>query len=171
MSESFDLDDVQHFTAGAVGEPGARTFYLQTAAGGPLVTLKCEKQQVAALAEHLTGVVADLPPAERPPASLELLEPVTPDWVLGMMSVAYDDTTDRIVMLAEEALDPSTVDPDLPEPSPATLRVALTRGQVLAFIDHAAGLIEAGRPPCPLCGHPMGVDHICPRANGHAPPR
>ena len=45
----FDLNPVTHITAGAVGEPGQRTFYIQARQGDRLVTLLCEKQQVAAL--------------------------------------------------------------------------------------------------------------------------
>ena len=43
-SPSFELESPDHFTAGAVGEPGERVFYLQAReAGGGLVTLKSEK--------------------------------------------------------------------------------------------------------------------------------
>ena len=32
-------------------------------------------------------------------------------------------------------------------------------------------LVEAGRPPCPLCGGPLDPrGHDCPRTNGHRPP-
>ena len=46
VSASFELDAPDHFTAGAVGPPGQRVFYLQAREGGTLVTLKCEKEQV-----------------------------------------------------------------------------------------------------------------------------
>ena len=58
-----------------------------------------------------------------------------------------------------------------PAPEAATLRVRLTRGQVAAYVRHADELVAGGRPPCPLCGHPMGTDHHCPKTNGHGPPR
>jgi len=48
--ELYDLNPVTHITADAVGEPGQRTFYIQARQGSRLVTLVCEKQQVAALA-------------------------------------------------------------------------------------------------------------------------
>ena len=71
-------------------------------------------------------------------------------------------------------------DPDQPrrptghrssDPTRSSLRVRLARAQVVGFIAHAAELVEAGRPPCPLCGNPRGEDHACPRTNGHGPPR
>ena len=39
----FDLPDVDRFTAGTVGPPGRRVFYLQAVAGGELVTRALEK--------------------------------------------------------------------------------------------------------------------------------
>ena len=51
------------------------------------------------------------------------------------------------------------------------LRIALTREQAAAFAIHATRLVEAGRPPCPLCGLPLDPSgHACPRTNGHRPP-
>ena len=50
MSDSFELSDVSVFSAGAVGLPGERTFYLQATSPAGAVWFKCEKQQVAALA-------------------------------------------------------------------------------------------------------------------------
>ena len=61
MSESFLLDGPEHFTAGAVCVPGQRVFYLQAREGQALVTLKCEKEHVAALGEYLAGLIAKLP--------------------------------------------------------------------------------------------------------------
>ena len=51
MSQSFDFDAPDHFTAGAVGQPGQRVFYLQARQARELVSLKSEKEQVRALAE------------------------------------------------------------------------------------------------------------------------
>ena len=49
-----------------------------------------------------------------------------------------------------------------------SLRVALTRGQVQAYVERAVSLVSAGRPPCPLCGRPIDPDgHMCIKTNGH----
>lgn len=172
MAESHDFEAVDRFTAGTLGEPGARTFLFQAQAGGTTITIKCEKQQVAALAEYLQGVLADLPAVEggaETAVDLALAPPYEPDWAAGTLSVAYDDVADRIVILVEEAgeLD----EDDLLDDDRASLRVRLTRAQVTALVDHAVELVEGGRPPCPVCGHPKGPDHACPRTNGHGPPR
>ncbi|MBX3287648.1 MAG: DUF3090 family protein, partial [Actinobacteria bacterium] len=60
MSESWEFDQPGRFTAGAIGDPGRRVFYFQVFAEGAEVAVKCEKQQVVALAEHLVNLLADL---------------------------------------------------------------------------------------------------------------
>lgn len=172
MAESHDFEAVDRFTAGTLGEPGARTFLFQARSGSVQVTIKCEKQQVAALAEYLQGVLADLPAVEggeEAAVDLALAPPYDPDWVAGTLSVAYDDVADRIVILVEEVGRPE--EDDLLDDDRASLRVRLTRAQVTALVEHAVELVEGGRPPCPVCGHPKGPDHACPRTNGHGPPR
>lgn len=61
---SFEIDAPDHFTAGAVGPPGQRVFYLQSREAGRVLTLKVEKEHVRALAEYLAGLLARL---KRPP--------------------------------------------------------------------------------------------------------
>lgn len=172
MPDSHDFESVDLFTVGTVGEPGRRTFLIQAVSGPSHVTIKCEKQQVAALSEYLQGVLADLPTvASDAPVLLDLVPPTEPEWVAGTLSVAYDDVSDRIVILVEEIgdIDDDEEDPLVEERS--SLRVRLTRPQVTALVDHTVELVEAGRPPCEICGHPKGPDHACPRTNGHGPPR
>ena len=53
MGVFFEFDDVDAFTVGTVGRPGERTFFLQARGNGQRVTLKCEKQQAAAIAQYL----------------------------------------------------------------------------------------------------------------------
>jgi hypothetical protein len=60
MSDSFELDAPDHFTAGAIGPPGERVFYLQARQGGALVTLKCEKEHVRALGRYLGSTLSKL---------------------------------------------------------------------------------------------------------------
>ena len=77
MSVFYEFDEVSAFTVGTVGRPGERTFLLQARSDGQRVTVKCEKQQTAAIVQYLRRVLADLPPAEDRPMSgtLELREP------------------------------------------------------------------------------------------------
>ena len=160
---TFDLREPDRFTAGAVGEPGARVFFLQAVEGTQVVSLRLEKQQVGALGLYLQGVLNDLPvvPETERPAAMDLVEPVVAEWVVGTLGVAYDTESDRIVLQADELVDEDEEDGSL-------ARFHLTRAQVVAFCELAETLVAAGRPPCPICGQPMDPDgHVCPRSNGH----
>lgn len=162
-SDSYLFDDPRLFTVGAVGEPGSRVFFLQAHEEGTTVSVKCEKQQAEALAEHLEGVLADLPavdPAEPPPL-IEPLPPLSLEWVAGTMSIGWNPAAARVVLDVEEL-----VDPEEPEEDPAHLRLQLTPSQVAAYVEQARSLAEAGRPTCRLCGQPIDpVGHACPKLN------
>ncbi len=162
MSSSFDFSDVDRFCVGAVGEPGSRVFFLQVAAEDAVVSLKLEKQQVAALAEYLARILDDLGPVGDPPAGQDGIdEPVVAEWAVGAIGVALDEAEGHIVLMAEQIEDPDTPDDDS-----ATLRVELSRVQVRSFIDQARELVARGRPLCQLCGGPKDPDgHVCPRLN------
>jgi uncharacterized repeat protein (TIGR03847 family) len=172
MSERFDLPDVDRFTAGAVGPPGARVFYLQAVAGTTVVTLRLEKAQVAAMAQYLSEMLVDLPTPspDELPGDLELVEPVTPEWVVGQLGVVFDDRRDRLLIRAEEVGEVDEEGEPVPDPDAGMARFALTRGQVASFVVRAATLVAAGRPPCPLCGRPLDPEgHVCIKTNGHRP--
>jgi uncharacterized repeat protein (TIGR03847 family) len=163
MNENFDLRDVDHLTTGTIGDPGERTFYLQARGDGRLVTLKLEKTQVAALVRYLGTLLADLPPPDDLPPSLDLLQPVEPEWVVGSLGVSYDEDDDRFVLLAEELVEEGE--------EGAAARITATRDQIAALVLHGAEVVEAGRPPCPLCGEPLDAEgHVCVRLNGHKRP-
>ncbi|HEX5397277.1 MAG TPA: DUF3090 family protein, partial [Candidatus Limnocylindria bacterium] len=49
----FIFDEPDRFVAGTIGEPGARSFYLQARKGGAVVSVSLEKTQVAVLADRL----------------------------------------------------------------------------------------------------------------------
>jgi uncharacterized repeat protein (TIGR03847 family) len=158
-----DLGDVARFTVGAEGPVGRRVFLLQCRSGDTLVTLKAEKQQVSVLADYLGRLLADLDRPGPLPEELELEEPTEPHWVIGTLGVSYDETQDRIVLVAEELV--------AEDEEGDMARFTVTREQAAAFAIRATSLVEAGRPPCPLCGGPLDPSgHQCPRTNGHRPP-
>jgi uncharacterized repeat protein (TIGR03847 family) len=169
VSASFELSDVGRATVGTVGVPGQRTFYLQAREGDRLVSLKLEKQQVAALAQLLGELLSDLPAAGPLPGDLELEEPVLAEWAVGAMQLAYDGSIDRIVLMAEEVAVASAEGEETPDG--AIGRLALSRAQAAAIAGRAEELVSSGRAPCPLCGFPLDpAGHSCPRTNGHGPP-
>lgn len=170
MSSSFEFEEIDHLTTGAVGPPGHRVFYLQVGAGGDVVSLRLEKTQVAGLARYLSALLADLPPADELPGSMELVEPVVAEWVVGTLGVSYDEVADRILLVAEELVPDDDIE-DLSDSSDgAVARIRATRQQVAALASRGADVVEAGRPNCPLCGQPVDPEgHVCPRLNGHRP--
>ena len=148
------------FGAGTVGPPGQRAFFVQVRADDLVVSLRCEKQQVAALAEYLDGLLGDLAPAPYGAAvsDADLVEPIEPAWVIGPIGVAYDDSADRIVVVFEELVEEGE--------EGASVRLRLTRAQVAAFVTRGRDLVSAGRPACRLCGLPIDPEgHVCPRMN------
>jgi uncharacterized repeat protein (TIGR03847 family) len=169
---SFDLSSPDVFTAGTVGPPGQRVFYLQARDDNLVITVRCEKQQVAALADYFDGLLDDLEPSpyEVATADLELVEPIVPIWTVGPIGVAYDDPDDKIVVVLEELVleeeDAEPEEPDLEAEAGASVKVRLTRAQVSGFVGRARELVSSGRPPCRFCGLPVDpAGHPCPRMN------
>jgi uncharacterized repeat protein (TIGR03847 family) len=163
MSASFEFVAPDHFTAGAVGPPGQRIFYLQSREKGTLVTLKSEKEQVRALAQYLSGLLEKLPAVgERMPRDLSLIEPVNEAWIVASIAVGYDEARDRILVVANELLEEEGGG------DPASARVLITRAQAAAFVKQVEALMKAGREICPWCSQPKDPGgHTCPRSNGH----
>ncbi|WDZ82575.1 DUF3090 domain-containing protein [Micromonospora cathayae] len=179
----------ERFVAGTVGPPGERTFFLQARGGGRVVSVALEKVQVSLLAEKLEELLTEaqrrfgveLP--ELPPAGAAdndpLDTPVDEEFRVGTLGLAFDVDTTTVVIEAiaageaetEVELDDDDDDDDeVPEPDDDLdrLRVRLTPQETRRFIERARRVVNAGRPPCPLCGQPLDpAGHLCPRHNGY----
>jgi len=167
MSVFHEFDDVDAFTVGTVGRPGARTFYLQIRAGGDRLSVKCEKQQAAAIAQYLQKVLADLPPPEDRPirGAMEMTAPEQVSFALGPIGLGFDRAADRVLVQLEELGDVNEAGEPIDDDR-GHIRVHITRSQAAAFVGHAENVIESGRPDCVWCGSPMDPDgHYCPRMN------
>jgi uncharacterized repeat protein (TIGR03847 family) len=166
----YDFDEVDAFTVAAPGEPGRRTFLLQVRRGGTRLTIKCEKQQAAAIADYLRKVLDDAPaPTDRPvDGVMELVEPTDPLFVLGPVGLGYDREHDRVVIQLEEVI-PVDEDGEVvaeEDDDRGTVRLFLTRSQAAAFCEQADRVVAAGRPNCIFCGQPIDPQgHRCPRMN------
>jgi uncharacterized repeat protein (TIGR03847 family) len=176
VSVFYEFDEVDSFSAAAIGEPGSRVFYLHARAGTQRVTVKCEKQQVTAISQYLRRVLSDLPPPEdRPlPGAVELGDQsdlADQAFVLGPIGLGYDRGNDRVLVQLEELLaadaDADDEEEDVePPPDRGHIRLYVTRSQAAAFCDHADEVVAAGRPLCMWCGFPIDPDgHPCPRMN------
>jgi len=191
MRRIFSFDSPDRFICGAVGQPGQRTFYLQAAKGGRVVSVALEKAQVAILAERLAtlllalrqgGVAIGEETASREP---QLAEPIVEEFRVGTLTLGWDTDRERIVIEAREVTDedeeedaaeegeqeaeeePVLMASDLTE-GPDLVRVQLAPDAALAFASGAIAVVQAGRPPCPQCGAPLDpTGHFCPRRNGY----
>lgn len=153
-----DLGAVSLFVAGAIGEPGDRTFLLQFEQDDERSSYLLEKGQVEALAEQsrellatvgLEGAGGEIPPAE----------PWFPDELVfrvGGMQLTYTESTGEFTLLlaptdeAEEAVS-----------------YTLTPAQLDAAARDGLEAVSAGRPRCPRCGLAMDrLGHHCPATNG-----
>src|SRR6516225_8204699 len=110
-------DPPDRFVAGAVGQPGERIFYLQATSNGRVTSVVLEKFQVSLLAERIdelldevlrrtggsTAIPAAAPAALRDDGPLDL--PLTEDFRVGAIALAWDSDGDRVVIEAQEESD------------------------------------------------------------------
>jgi uncharacterized repeat protein (TIGR03847 family) len=150
-----DFNPVSRITIGTVGPPGQRIFLLQASQGTSTIEL-------------LEGLNEKYPrPHSRldEPLSSDLMlrEPLEPSFVIGQIGLGYDQHQDLVVLVVQEI--------QLEEEEAQELdavRFWATRGQMKALSEHTLGVVEQGRPICPLCHSPMDPEgHFCPRSNGH----
>jgi uncharacterized repeat protein (TIGR03847 family) len=168
----FDLNPVDRITAGAVGPPGKRVFYLQARKGDELVTLIVEKQQVQALAIGVEQLLGDLQQrfpllaeaaGEGHSSAMELEQPLDPAFRVGQLGVGYDEANDLLVVVAREIQEEGE---DIEAAN--TARFWGSRAQIRAACRWGLEVAGKGRPICGNCGEPIDPEgHFCPKRNGH----
>lgn len=159
-SQSFDFDRVQRVTAGTIGPPGKRSFYLQLRQGSQIISLGMEKQQLQVLADRLQELLAATGTGREPALDMALEEPLNEAWRIGTMTLAYDEQAQVFDISLAELVEEGQ--------EAATGHFQATLAQMRALAQHALGVIAAGRPACPMCGGPQDHDGgVCPRLNGH----
>lgn len=187
----FFYDAPDRFVAGTVGLPGRRSFYLQATAAGRTTSVALEKTQVAALAERMDELLDEVVrrsggnapvPAVAPTEisdTAPLESPVEEEFRVGTMALAWDGDEERMIVEAQALVElEADSDEDLAEAEerllqddengPPMLRVRLTGTMARAFAKRALDVVNAGRPPCPLCSLPLDPEgHVCPRQNGY----
>jgi uncharacterized repeat protein (TIGR03847 family) len=186
----YNFEKPDRFVAGAVGQPGNRTFFLQAREGDRIVSVVLEKVQVNVLAEHLAQLLAearargtDLPdePAPGDIDTAPLEDPAHIVFRVGTMTIVWDGEDESVVVEARAIADEDEIDDDEPEAEAVEdaavddnidddsdmIRVHLEPLKALAFAHRALEVVASGRPPCPFCGQPLNPEgHICARRNG-----
>jgi uncharacterized repeat protein (TIGR03847 family) len=205
----YTFDPPDRFVAGAVGQPGQRTFFLQAVKGGQVVSVALEKAQVAVLAERLATLLLALRQRgveigeERFAPTPALAEPIVEEFRVGTLTLGWDSDTERVVIEAREMGEDDEIDDEDEDDEGAqavqaevdlsdadqlraaiariaegdateasteldVVRVQLEPNAALEFASGALAVVQAGRPPCPLCGEPLEpTGHFCTRRNGY----
>jgi len=192
----YSFDDPDRFIAGAIGQPGSRTFFLQARQGERITSVVLEKVQVAVLAERLAHLLAEVrsrganvpeQPTEEDIDRAPLDEPLQESFRVGTMAITWDGEDETIVIEARELLEDEEAgeseeaeaeaeaeaededeDEEAEDEEADRIRVTLSPRRVLAFAARALEVVAAGRPPCPFCGQPLNPEgHLCVRRNGY----
>lgn len=187
----FLYDHPERFVAGTVGLPGRRSFFLQASAGSRVTSVALEKTQVAALAERMDELLDEVVRRSGGSASVPAVAPsditdtapldtpIEEEFRVGTMALAWDGEEQLMIVEAQALVElDADTDEDLAEAEerllqdeengPPMLRVRLTGAQARAFAKRALDIVNAGRPPCPLCSLPLDPEgHVCPRQNGY----
>lgn len=108
---TLEFHNVQRITAGAIGKPGQRVFYLQVREGRRRLALIAEKEQVRALADALDTMLEEL--AEQNPllassddlliSDMSLEEPLEAEYRVAQMGLGYDAERDMVVLVVQGA--------------------------------------------------------------------
>lgn len=148
-----ELDPVTHITAGALGKPGQRTFFIQAEKGLERVTLVCEKEQVQALADAVDEMVMNLEQEfglarhedlKVDEDAMQVKEPAEPLFRVGAMGLGYDANRDKILLVAQEAVGEEDEDE---EREPREARFFATRAQMQVVSQYAREIVGRGRNP------------------------
>jgi uncharacterized repeat protein (TIGR03847 family) len=146
----YEFDPVTHITAGALGEPGHRTFYIQAERGLDRLTLLCEKEQVLALAEAIDEMLNNLEKEFNlgrqdevtfDEVEMTIKEPVEPVFRVGSMGLGYDAERDRILLVAQELLAEEEAR------DPLEVRLFADREKMQLLGAYARTVVEKGRSP------------------------
>src|SRR3954453_16324154 len=141
-----EFDPPERFGAGTVGEPGARTFFLQARSGPRVVSVALEKQQVAVLAERIDELLDEvmastgndtLIPAVAP-VGLEdaepLEQPIDEQFRAGTMTLSWDPALARVVIEVFPLTDAGEEEPQEDVEPDEVFLVRLEAGPARAFV-------------------------------------
>ncbi len=153
-----DYGPVTGFIAGAIGEPGERTFLLQFLTDSGTRTFVLEKGQVAALGEQGLALLSQIgfagAGAAEPVPDLSI--PQETEFRVGEIQLGYAEATGLITMVLGSIDDPDE-----------QVAFAMTPAMMDAAIREGLEVVRAGRPRCPRCGLAVAPDgHHCPKDNG-----
>lgn len=165
-----EFNPVSRISVGAIGRPGERVFYLQASLQDRAISLRLEKEQVAALAKGIDAIIEELQQREVwtgstheevSEADLEIDEYLEPTMLVAQIGLAFDQNASMMVLVVQGL----SMDE---EASETMARLWASPTQMSALSKHAKEVVSKGRPTCSLCQRPIDPEgHFCPRRNGH----
>jgi uncharacterized repeat protein (TIGR03847 family) len=162
-----DLGLVDAVDAQAIGAPGQRTFRVRARAGQNRASLWLEKESLATLGRAISQLLADRSQergrrTEGAP-TVEDFEEGDIEIGVARLGIDFREDPERVVLVADDR-------EDLERGNVPSFRMEITRAMALALVESIPEIVGAGRPLCPLCQRPLedGVEHFCPRTNGHS---
>lgn len=178
MSDPIEFDPVDRIVAGAVGDPGRRTFLIQAGQGDAVLSVLVEKEQVAMLSARVLQLLAEIdahyPESEESAAAGEEVPPLDegpePLFRARMLRLGFDPGRDLMVLELFEDVPEEGEEADIEEVDVGELghvaRLYATRSQMRAVAASGAEAVAAGRKTCPLCQLPVDPGgHDCPSKN------
>ena len=203
-----DLDDPDRFVAVTTIGRDETAFHLQTVRGPRGMSVALERDQLALLADRMLTIIDEL--ERRGLVAIDAgltyewalrnddqaLDPHSrDDFVVGTLTIAWDDDGDRLIVEAhsilfdagagESAALPGLAPPpgfapppgadedpeDIPDDDPIgpdVLRVRLTPVMAQRFARRAMHISAVAQQTCPLCGTSLGMGrHRCPGPGDH----
>lgn len=184
-----DLDEPERFGVFVTGDAAEPSLCLRASAGGRSATVALEREQLELLLERMLVVIDELErrgltaidvatTAARPlDAEDGSRRSAPPDFHAGVLTIAWDDDVDRLIVearshLADEGAGESAslsledAEDEIPDDAPIgpdVLRVHLRLIAAQRFIRQAGRELSMTRSTCPVCGQtrdPRG--HRCP---------
>src|SRR5579862_4416229 len=111
-----EMHPLDFLTVGADGPKGQRKFYLQAGSADQIVSLAILKEQARALSETLKEMLDELNQSRGSDLasdevgfsklSMNLREPIEPQFQIEMMGVGYDKIQDMMVIVFQEMVMP-----------------------------------------------------------------
>ncbi|MCU0514931.1 MAG: DUF3090 family protein [Anaerolineae bacterium] len=149
-----DLNPVDFITIGTIGPKGKRIFHLQAGAQDRLISFLIEKEQAWALSDAIREFLDDLDErdsrattVEMAAMDMDLREPIQPLFRVSQMGLAYDESDDKIILIAQEAvITAGEGEEEEPQEEPGVVRMWCSRRQMRALSLHALDMVEQGRP-------------------------
>jgi uncharacterized repeat protein (TIGR03847 family) len=182
----YNLNPVYYASAGCIGEPGEREFFIQGSKDGIIACVSLEKQQLEHISidamEFLNLIGKEFGEEEMAsPEDFDLAEMVLPVPALFRVrstSILFDEHSSLVTLILRKSeidtvidFDESKTDSDYSVIEDSlvedmVLRLTMTRQQLRALAVQGQSSISKGRETCQFCFLPKDLSgHLCPRMN------